>query len=170
MNSRSLLRPIKDSDLDVICKIRQDPRVLDLLMSYPDQLPISRSDAEKWIAKVMSDKSRLTRIISKPNGDAIGYVQITEHHRLGAHAKFGMVIGPHAQGEGFGQSALLELLAYCEQTLDLRKLICEVRADNQTAKKLYEKHGFEEVGRLKHHYRDLNDVWQDVLIMEHFLR
>ena len=170
MNPVSLLRPMINADFDVICEIRQDPHLLDLLMSYPDQHPISKSDAQNWIVKVLNDKHRITQVITKQNGEAIGYVQITERHRLGAHAKFGMVLGRQAQGKGFGKSALSELFAYCGQELGLRKLICDVRADNRKAKILYEKQGFAEAGCLKRHYRDLTDIWQDVLIMERFLK
>ena len=54
-----------------------------------------------------------------------------------------------AQGRGLGTALLLDLLA----TAGGRRVLLDVRADNDVAQRLYRRHGFVPVGRRRRYYR-----------------
>ena len=160
------LRMLRQGDHDAICMIRQDPALLDLLMSYPAPQPATRAEAETWIKAKTADQSLILRAVTWPQDTALGYVQITGHHRKGRFAWFGIALCPQAQGQGAGRTAMQALLDMARTDLDLRKLLCEVRADNARALALYGSLGFVRAGTLAAHYRDLSGTWRDVHILE----
>jgi ribosomal-protein-alanine N-acetyltransferase len=54
-----------------------------------------------------------------------------------------------AQGRGLGTALLLDLLAAAGD----RRVLLDVRADNEVAQRLYRRHGFVPVGRRRRYYR-----------------
>ena len=54
-----------------------------------------------------------------------------------------------AQGRGLGATLLLDLLAAAGD----RRVLLDVRADNEVAQRLYRRHGFVPVGRRRHYYQ-----------------
>ncbi|HWU60525.1 MAG TPA: GNAT family N-acetyltransferase [Ensifer sp.] len=169
MNGALHLRQIREADKDVLCSIRQDALMLDALMSYPDKKPIGRDAAEAWVLARQTDASRIVRIIADDQDHAIGYVQITGQHGRGHFAWFAIALAREAQGKGLGAEAMKLLTAFACDELQLRKLLCEVRADNSRAIRLYTRLGFSTVGTLARHYLDLSGHWRDVNIMERML-
>ncbi len=169
MNTTLHLREVREADREVLCSIRQDALMLDALMSYPDPEPIDRDAAEAWIKARQTDASRIVRIIADDQDRAIGYVQITGQHGKGRFAWFAIALARETQGKGLGADAMKLLMAFACDELQLRKLLCEVRADNSRAIRLYTRLGFSTVGTLARHYRDLSGHWQDVNIMERML-
>lgn len=164
-----ILRPPSQNDYATLRQIRQDPALLDMVMSYPAREPVSRAAADGWIAERTADQSLILRVIVDERDRALGYVQITGLHRKGGFAWFGIALSPKAQGRGAGRAAMDALVDIGHSELNLRKLLCEVRADNARAIALYEAIGFTRAGTLKGHYRDLGGRWQDVHIFERIL-
>ncbi|MEE1922535.1 ribosomal protein S18-alanine N-acetyltransferase [Pseudomonas sp. 148P] len=78
-------------------------------------------------------------------GHGVIQVIIDEAHLLNITVK------PESQGRGLGLSLLEELMkrAYA---LNARECFLEVRASNQSAYRLYERYGFNEVGRRRDYY------------------
>lgn len=72
-----------------------------------------------------------------------------------------IAVAPHSQGRGIGNALLTELIAESERRgcphLDL-----EVRADNDSAIRLYERHGFTRIGLRRGYYQPSNT---DALVM-----
>ena len=75
-----------------------------------------------------------------------------------------LCIHPNAQGRGLGEALLLYLIEVVK--LDSTFIQLEVRPSNQAAIELYEKHGFDEVGRRKDYYSDKGGVKEDALVFE----
>ncbi|MGH2544027.1 MAG: ribosomal protein S18-alanine N-acetyltransferase, partial [Ardenticatenaceae bacterium] len=67
-----------------------------------------------------------------------------------------IAIAPDWRGMGLGEHLLLELAEHAIQ-LGAEMITLEVRLSNLPAQKLYEKYGFEYVGRRKRYYRDNNE-------------
>lgn len=72
-----------------------------------------------------------------------------------------LAVRPEWRGRGLGELLLVSLV---ERALErqARVVTLEVRASNGTAQKLYEKHGFQQVGRRKRYY---SDNGEDALVM-----
>lgn len=67
-----------------------------------------------------------------------------------------IAIDPEWRGLGLGELLLLELIERA-LALEAEMITLEVRLSNVTAQNLYEKYGFEYVGRRKRYYRDNNE-------------
>jgi ribosomal-protein-alanine N-acetyltransferase len=64
-----------------------------------------------------------------------------------------IAISPESRGKGLGELLLIELIERA-LSLEAELVTLEVRISNVAAQKLYEKYGFEYVGRRKRYYRD----------------
>lgn len=84
-----------------------------------------------------------------------------------------LAIDPHYQQQGLGQ-ALLYALLHSAQQRGLERATLEVRASNQSAIALYQKFGFQEVGRRRKYYPDTQEdaliLWQGHLQDPEFLQ
>jgi len=67
-----------------------------------------------------------------------------------------LAVHPEYQGQGFGQ-ALLHALLIVAQQQRLEWATLEVRVSNQVALSLYQKFGFQEVGRRRRYYPDTGE-------------
>jgi len=67
-----------------------------------------------------------------------------------------LVVHPYYQSQGFGQALLHALLVIAQQQ-GLEWATLEVRASNQVALSLYQKFGFQEVGRRRRYYPDTDE-------------
>lgn len=74
-----------------------------------------------------------------------------------------LAIDPDYQGRGLGQAMLYQLLV-CAWQRRLEWATLEVRASNQVALSLYQKFGFQDVGRRRRYYQDNGE---DALILWH---
>ncbi len=93
----------------------------------------------------------------------IGFVALDEvlwSHRL---AWLAIGIGePEARGMGYGSEAMRLILRYAFEELNLHRVSLNVFEYNQRAVRVYEKLGFTEEGRMRHHiHRD--GRWWDVV-------
>jgi [ribosomal protein S18]-alanine N-acetyltransferase len=67
-----------------------------------------------------------------------------------------LAIHPQYQGRGFGQLLLGAMLDRA-RAIEMARATLEVRPSNQGAIHIYEKHGFQTVGRRKKYYQDNNE-------------
>lgn len=93
-------------------------------------------------------------------GFALVSVIVDEAHILN------IAIHPSFQGYGYGDYLLNRLLEIMQKR-HLRSVFLEVRTSNQVAIALYEKRGFNEVGRRKGYYPTLTKAREDAIIMAH---
>jgi RimJ/RimL family protein N-acetyltransferase len=156
------LRAPRPADHAMLLALRQDSRLQHLLLANPCG---DAGDVVAWLER-RQQNGRLW-IIADAQGQGIGFVQLMDIHRAGRHARFGICLAAEARGAGAGRAAMTALLAESVR-LGLRKLLCEVRADNRPARALYVALGFREVGILRAHYND-GTAFYDVVLMETLL-
>ena len=70
-----------------------------------------------------------------------------------------IAVAPRSRGQHLGTRLMLEMVDAAVDA-DTRHLTLEVRVSNDSAQKLYERFGFEPVGRRKNYYKD-----EDALVM-----
>ena len=68
---------------------------------------------------------------------------------------------PHSRGKGIGHYLVTKLIE-AGISKGMKSIWLEVRPSNSAAKRLYQKSGFEEVGKTARYYRDTNE---DAIIM-----
>lgn len=94
---------------------------------------------------------------SQQVGHGVIQVIIDEAHLLNITVK------PESQGRGLGLRLLEELMKRAYQK-NARECFLEVRSSNQTAYRLYERYGFNEVGRRRDYYPAVGGR-EDALVM-----
>ncbi|MBO1768471.1 ribosomal protein S18-alanine N-acetyltransferase [Allobranchiibius sp. GilTou38] len=77
-----------------------------------------------------------------------------------------IAVAPGAQGTGVGRLLLEELVAQASAAA-VSVVLLEVRSDNDPARKLYERNGFEQIGVRRRYYQP-GDI--DALVMRRHLR
>ena len=138
-----------------------------------DVRPMSRSDIpavaeleseiydQPWPPRVFFDElameNRRYLVATDGAGFVLGYcgLLIVEED---AHVTT-IAVAPRARGHQLGSRLMLEMVDAALDA-DTRHLTLEVRVSNDAAQKLYERFGFEPVGRRKNYYKD-----EDALVM-----
>lgn len=84
-----------------------------------------------------------------------------------------LAVHPSYRRQGFGQVLLQALLTVAQQQ-GLERATLEVRASNQSALSLYQKFGFQEVGRRRRYYPDTGEdgliLWLNGLQQAEFVQ
>ncbi|HEY3889181.1 MAG TPA: GNAT family protein [Caulobacteraceae bacterium] len=159
------LRPPRDSDIDLLTALRRDTALWHTLLAYPPSEPPSAAEVRDWIARRSAEPGGCFLVVADERDDPLGFVQVMDVHRRGRLGKIGIALAAKARRKGLGSVALAQLLTYARDTLRLRKLLLEVRADNFAAIALFSAAGFERVGVMRAHYGEGGD-YHDVALME----
>jgi RimJ/RimL family protein N-acetyltransferase len=138
---RVYLRPLADTDTDLILRWRADPVVAHQLFS---DRPPTRAEHEAWLRDLRAAGNRLEFVIVNKDGDlpcgTIGLTEITA-----AGAEYGVLVGePGWRGRGIASEASEILLDFAFNVLRLRHVVLRLFADNAEAKRLYSRVGFVE--------------------------
>lgn len=166
---RCRLRPLRRDDIRHTLEWRNNPAIRD--RSFGTRFPVTEAMDESWFAEALADTSNRRIIFAVEDagiGELIGMVYLHSIDWVGRTAMFTIMIGEEAyHGRGFGTEATALALEIAFQHFNLRKVTLMVGADNAPARKVYEKLGFAEEGRLKDHvYYD--GAFLDVLYLSKF--
>lgn len=149
------------ADEQVLRELRMDIPLQHRLLAHPD--PEAAVDVQAWVSR--RESMGWFRVIELDGRSTAGFVQLTDRHGLDRYAWVGIALHPHWQGSGWGRRAMVALAEEARVHLDLRKLMLQVRSDNQIALHLYASIGYRIVGHLKQHYYD-GSHYHDVTMME----
>jgi ribosomal protein S18 acetylase RimI-like enzyme len=109
--------------------------------------PFDRGVAERAVRELVSDRSRGRLFIIEDQGKVVGYLAVT----FGFTLEFGgrdafideLYVTPSARGQGLGTKALGLAEEACRED-GIRAIHLEVEFKNESAKRLYAKHGYAE--------------------------
>ncbi|AIZ34161.1 ribosomal protein S18-alanine N-acetyltransferase [Pseudomonas sp. K1(2024)] len=132
MSDSISFRPMTEADLDAVLKIEY------AAFSHPWTRGIFQDALKSYEVWLMFDGQQQV-------GHGVINVIIDEAHLLNITVK------PENQGRGLGLRLLQHLMARAWQ-LNGRECFLEVRASNQSAYRLYERYGFNEIGRRRDYY------------------
>ncbi|MFK3794033.1 MULTISPECIES: ribosomal protein S18-alanine N-acetyltransferase [Pseudomonas] len=144
MSDALTFRLATEADLDAILKIEY------AAFSHPWTRGIFMDALKSYEVWLMFEGSQQV-------GHGVIQVIIDEAHLLNITVK------PENQGRGLGLH-LLEALMKRAYQKDARECFLEVRSSNQTAYRLYERYGFNEVGRRRDYYPAVGGR-EDALVM-----
>lgn len=137
-----MIRLCNSNDLNALCE-------LDQLLFKPAW------SAENWNSEIANATLCVIEIDQKVVAFALGSVCIDEYEllKIGVH--------PDHQSKGLGKMILEDQMVKV-QALGVKRCFLEVRISNESAKALYLKQGWREIGLRKGYYSD----GEDALIME----
>lgn len=144
MNDTPLIRPVRTEDLSQVMQIEYASYSTPWTEATFREL-LRRSDAVVIGAEI--------------DGRLVGYAAfwvVVDQGELG-----NIAVAPDRRGQGVGKK-LLEAVIEEARGRAVRELFLEVRVSNDTAQRLYESHGFREVGRRKNYY---SAPTEDALVM-----
>ncbi|MBD2837884.1 ribosomal-protein-alanine N-acetyltransferase [Metapseudomonas lalkuanensis] len=137
-------RPMTEADLDAVLKIEY------AAFSHPWTRGIFTDSLKSYDCWLMFEGSQQV-------GHGVINVIVGEAHLLNITVK------PESQGRGLGL-LLLERLMDRARELQAGECFLEVRASNQSAYRLYERYGFNEIGRRRDYYPAVGGR-EDALVM-----
>ena len=148
------LRPHEAGDLDRYVTWINDADVTRYL-GGPTRYPFSRADEEEWLAGAM----RRTKppeiswaLETLAEGRHIGNIALHAVSGESRRAGLGIMIGDkESWNHGYGTDAVLTLLRFAFDEMNLNRVYLEVLADNVRAVACYRKCGFVEEGHLRQH-------------------
>jgi RimJ/RimL family protein N-acetyltransferase len=137
------LRPVEDGDIELIHRWMNTPNVW-RGMDY--ERPFSVADVREDVERSRADGQPFTIVA----GDRpIGRAGLNAFRRRDRIASLYMYIGEeNVQGHGLGTDAVMTLLGYAFDRMDLARVELWALADNEPAIAMYRSCGFEQEARL----------------------
>jgi len=163
-----ILRPLKVTDWQKTIEWRNNFSIKKMALMHP--FPITEIIEKKWYQTVLksTDNKNIYFTIVKKNDIPVGFITLKNINYTHKNCSLGIVIGDtDDRGKGYGKEAMLLLITYAFNTLNLKKITVEVVESNKRAYALYKKLGFIEEGRLKQHYF-IEGEYLDVHLMSIF--
>jgi RimJ/RimL family protein N-acetyltransferase len=124
------------------------------------ELPLDR-DAMLLRWRGQLDDPAFARFVAEEHGRLIGDANVTLQ---GGRADFGIEVARDARGRGVG-AALLTRVVEWARGHDAHKVTLQMWPHNDAARRLYERFGFVEDGRLRRHYRRKSGELWDAVVM-----
>ncbi|WP_152657796.1 GNAT family N-acetyltransferase [Oceanobacillus sp. CFH 90083] len=121
-------------------------------LNVPDTSPpFTMEETENWIRKCIDKTNGYEqKAILTGNGKHIGWVDLKNIDTFNKQAELGITIGEREfWGRGYGIAAMMAMLQWGFQGLNLHKIWLRVDMDNQRAIKSYKRSGFVEEGVLR---------------------
>lgn len=147
-NEFGILRPIKNSELELMLSWRNAPAVRENMYTTHE---ISQSEHLAWWERT-SSSDRQRYFMYEFQDNPLGIVGFTGLDRENQNSFWAFYASPSAP-KGTGSRMEILALDYAFDELGLYKLCCEVLAFNTPVIKLHEKFGFKVEGILRDQYR-----------------
>ena len=164
--SAVVLRSMLPVDHGVLSALRADTITQHLLLAHPEA---ARNDVAAWLQRKQMDAGCHFAVVADSRNDqALGFVQVDAIHGHDRYGYVGVAIASEQRGKGFGRAAMVRLVQAARDELGLRKLLLNVRQDNNAALNLYRAVGFDVVGIMRRHYNDGYSC-HDVVLLERLL-
>ena len=145
---RLTLRQMNSGDENEIFILRSDKRVLEFI-DIPKAETVA--DAEKFIDKInnliASNESIMWAICLKSSPTLIGNICFWNIIQDKLVAEIGYSLLPHFQGKGIMQEAVIKVIEYGFQTLQLNSIVADLHPNNIKSIKLLERNGFVYTGK-----------------------
>lgn len=145
------LRPLERQDLPLRVKWVNDPEIHQKLMF---DYPLSLAKTEKWFNDTLSDstKSNFT-VLDKKNDVPIGMTGLIQIELRHQKAQFYITIGEKDYwGRHIADEVISLVLEYGFTELNLNKIYLYTLENNERARTVYERNGFQLEGVLRQHY------------------
>lgn len=158
-----VLRPITDADTGNILRWRNSDHVR---RNFIYQTLFTPESHREWLRKKVGTGIVEQFIIySRDASIDVGSVYLRDIDQTHRRAEFGIFIGEEEQqGRGIGSECIRLIIRYGFEKLHLHKIFLRVLADNEVARKSYEKAGFMQEAYLKDEVC-IRGVYKDLILM-----
>ena len=141
------LHVVEEDDLPFLYEVVNDPRVWRPLGA---STPQTMGDEEEFYERCI-EGDREEHFLVCDDGEPVGIVGVSGIDPDGGLAEVGYFLDPAAHGRGYATAAVASLVEYAFDHRRLAKLYADAFADNEASRRVLEKNGFREEGRLRQH-------------------
>lgn len=138
------LRPVESDDYDFLVS---NANALAIRLVTDTNRPLTRDDVADLVE---ADDS--VQFLVCVDGDPVGTIWLFHEVPVHGRAEFGYWITADERGKGYATEAAGLLKEYATAERRLRRLMARVFEGNEASKRVLEKVGFEQEGRLRDHY------------------
>lgn len=143
------LRPMELEDMKYYQEMLNDESISANVVGW--SFPVSIEEQENWFHKVVGDaRNKRFSIVLKENDEVVGMLTLSSidwHNRSATH---GIKLHPSCpKGQGIGTDAVITLMKYAFEEVNLNRLDGSWIDYNIPSKRLYEKCGWYEEGTKK---------------------
>ncbi len=141
------LRALEREDIPAFVRWFNDPEVRRHLLLH---LPMSTAQEEKWFEEHVLNGANIILGIEIPDSKLIGNIGLHRANHKDSSAELGIVIGEKEYwSAGYGTDAIMTLLKFAFEELNLHRVYLRVDADNPRGIRCYEKCGFQHEGKMR---------------------
>ncbi len=136
------VRPVRVEDAEAIWRIAREPGVIERILA----LPSDRLEARQAQLRDLGPDEHY--LVATIDGEVVGLGGLTVGRGRLRHAgDVFLFVGREHQGQGAGSALMSALLDLADRWLLLERVELTVIVDNEGARRLYERFGFEVEGR-----------------------
>ncbi len=134
------VRGLKREDAYRLSEIRGQEAVAANLLSIP---VVNYQSSENFVQKSLSDPNSI-QLVAEIEGKVVGTcgININSNPKINHVANLGIMVDENYHRRGVGTALLEAILKICDDWYMLKRVNLGVFESNQSAIKLYEKHGF----------------------------
>ena len=148
---QAVLKPLSLNYLDAMMSWVNNPAITGKFAKFNNR--ITREEEISHIKQMMASKSDRAFVMESEQGKYLGNISLHEIDWNAKKARMSILIADkEARGKGYGKSAIKQLLEIAFNQLKLHKVWLVVFEENEKARGLYRKCGFQEEGILKDEY------------------
>ena len=150
---RVTLRAVERADLPATHAMRNNPDLEGLVYGAP--IPHSMAELEIQFEaeqQVPADQRSDYKFVIDEAGTVVGRCDLFDIDRVSGTGRIGVTVDTGHQDAGIGTETVMLLLRYAFRDLGLRRVWCDILADNARSIRMCEKCGLREEGRLRAHY------------------
>lgn len=154
LGNKLLLRAIEEEDLRQLHVWANDPEIWRNLGGW--HMPSNFDSMLQWFANLKNDKvNQRWAVTLKDTGQLIGTANLVTIDWKNNNAFHGVMFGKEFRGQGYGKDAVMAVMRYAFDELNLNRIDTDIIEHNVASLKLYESCGWKQEGRMRQwHYRE----------------
>lgn len=157
------LRAIEKTDLEIMRAMLNDPEIEQMVVGW--SFPVSRYQQELWFERNVNDEKNQRYIISISEDPCLGLATLTSIDWKNRRATHGIKLAKKEnRAKGIGTDAVMAIMRYAFDELQLNRLDGSWLEDNVGSQKLYTKCGWSIEGRIRRCIFK-NGVYSDLIIV-----
>ena len=166
------LCPVNPADIEIFKKGYNDPDVRDAMFMY---FPLTTADMEKKIENMDNNEKAINfAIVDKETKQTVGHTALVHPDWVSRMMTFYIVLlDKSTWGKGFGSEATQLVVDYAFNMLNLNRVQLHVNSENEAAKAVYKKIGFQYEGNLRQAMYKNNryyDFWLMSILSEEYFK
>ena len=139
------LRAMEPEDMEMLRDMINDSDVSNMVVGW--SFPVSKKEQMDWYGRAVSSQDKRFIVCTKENKKAVGLVTLTDIDLVNHTAFHGIKLHPSCpKGKGIGTDAVMTLMEYAFNQINLNRLEGEWFLYNKASICLYEKCGWHQEG------------------------